>query len=60
MGRQEQVDAFGGFIVFAKEALTKCQWNVTGMKVKRMPEILNISILDLSLCQVPIDGRTFQ
>jgi hypothetical protein len=26
MGRQEQVDAFGDFIVFAKEALTKCQW----------------------------------
>jgi hypothetical protein len=25
-GRQEQVDAFGGFIAFAKEALTKCQW----------------------------------
>jgi hypothetical protein len=25
-GRQEQVDAFGGFIAFAKEVLTKCQW----------------------------------
>jgi hypothetical protein len=56
MGRQEQVDAFGGFIVLAKEALTKCQWKGYGMKVKRMPEILNTSILDLSRCQVPINA----
>jgi hypothetical protein len=26
------------------------------MKVKRVPEILNISILDLSRCQVPINA----
>jgi hypothetical protein len=32
MGRPERVDAFGSFIVFAKEALTDVNGKASGMK----------------------------